>query len=245
MEKHENAENALQMLLAQITLDCSSVEENLRKIIACIAGHLETGLFLFPELALSGYRFAHLRGLTAAEIDEALDRIRQALAPGQCAVVGAPRIEENRYYNSAFVLFPDKETLTYDKITLTEADAKFFEAGAEPLIFSHRGHRFGVLICRDQNNVELIGNYRGKVDAMLHLAAHYYLPETAIRKDDKNVAFPIVRAIDSDTLWCKVNTVGHCGESLSLGSSLIALPDGTVHRQAGRFDEERLLFALD
>ena len=245
VEKHESRENALQILLAQIPLECSSVERNLHKILACIAGHQTAGLFLFPELALSGYRFAYLRSLTAAEINKALEKIRLSLGPGQCAVVGAPRIVGSRRYNSAFVLFPDKALLSYDKMTLTETDAEFFEAGEKPLIFSHRGHRFGVLICRDQNNVELIGRYRGEVDAMLHLAAHYYPPETAIRKTDKNVALPIVRALDSDALWCKVNTVGHCGRSLSLGTSLVALPNGTVLREAGRFDEEILLFAMD
>ena len=53
---------------------------------------------------------------------------------------------------------------------------------------------------------------------------------------------PIVRAIDSNTLFCKVNTVGKKKKQISLGSSMIVNAKGYVHRKANILQEELIHF---
>jgi predicted amidohydrolase len=77
---------------------------------------------------------------------------------------------------------------------------------------------------------------------LLLMSAHYYKPKESIKRIDKNIAMPIVRAIDSGTLFFKVNTVGRNKKQLSLGSSIIVSPEGYILKKAGMLQEEIIKF---
>ena len=95
--------------------------------------------------------------------------------------------------------------------------------------FVVNGIKCGVLICRDQNSPGLAHHYAKEgVKAIFLLAAHYYPPEEARKKLDKNRALPIARAVENSIYILKANAVGSQDATVSLGNSLIVSPEGSV-----------------
>ncbi len=61
---------------------------------------------------------------------------------------------------------------------------------------------------------------------------------------DKDIAMPIVRDIDTNSLFCKVNTVGDVGKKVSLGNSMIVDGNGYILRKANQSHEEIIKFKI-
>jgi predicted amidohydrolase len=232
----------MKITLAQIDIT-ASISVNLKKILKIIEENPTSHLIIFPELALTSYNFEYIASLNQQDIDNALKKIQLLLSSNdQIIVIGTSRYtHKGLIYNSAAII-SSQNILFYDKINLTEKDRKIFSSGNEIYIFNSRNFKVGIIICRDQNDLKLIQQYKDKIDIMLQLSAHYYKTEIALKKLDKNIAMPIVRAIDCNCTWIKVNTVGRCNNEISLGNSIIVSPLGEILRQANKFTEEILTF---
>lgn len=232
----------MKITLTQISAT-TSIQANIQKILDVIKKHQTSDLIVFPELALTSYDLSYITSLKHQNIENALKRIRfQLSSQKQTIVVGTSRYSHEGFiYNSAAII-SSRNILFYDKINLTEKDKKIFSQGDKIRIFNLEDFKIGITICRDQNDIELIQRYKGKIDVMVQLSAHYYESLTALKKLDKNIAMPIVRAIDCNCTWVKANTVGQCNHEISLGNSMIVSPFGEVLRQANKYTEEILTF---
>ncbi|WP_353661241.1 carbon-nitrogen hydrolase family protein [Hydrogenimonas sp. SS33] len=233
----------MKITLAQISV-AASIQLNLQKIIKIIQEHKTNNLIIFPELALTSYNLEYITSLNQQIIDEALDKIQLQLSShDQTVIVGTSRYNnEGNIYNSAAII-TTQNILYYDKINLTKKDRSLFTPGKKMQTVDIESYRIGTIICRDQNDIELIQNYKKrKIDVMVQLSAHYYETEISLKKIDKNIAMPIARAIDCSCTWIKVNTVGQFENEMSLGNSMIVSPIGEVLRQGNKFTEEIITF---
>lgn len=229
--------------LAQISIN-RNYKRNLLKIID-IMDNNEFDIIVFPELALTSYDLRNSLKLSNKKIVKSLNVIQKNLDKEQMVIVGTMIKNEEKTYNAAAVI-DQNNIVFYKKNTLTKYDSKYFNKGQEILVIKYKNNKIGLLVCRDQDNNKLINQYKiAKCDILFQLSAHYYNRKTAIKKLNKNIAMPIVRAIDSSTLFCKVNTVGKNKKKISLGSSMIVDSFGRVLRKANIFKEEIIKFYIE
>jgi predicted amidohydrolase len=230
------------MKIALAQIEPSQIIEDNYKKIESIVNYTAADLIIFPELAISSYSFKVIKNIKASIIHEYLEKI-QLLTKNSATktiIVGTPRIADNKIYNSAAII-NHRDIVFYDKVTLTEDDQQLFEAGKDFVIKEINNKRFGVIICRDQNNIDLILKYKNKVDFLIQLSAHYYEMKDILKKTDKNKALPIVRAIDVNAAFIKVNTVGLLDNQISHGNSLIVSKTGQIIRTGNTTTEEVIL----
>jgi len=180
------------------------------------------------------------------EVMDTLDIIQKQVTHNSVnVIVGVPYFERKKRFNSAIVLLTNGGRHIYHKINLTSSDEAYFKRGKEPLIFQLGNVKFGVLICRDQNDPMLAAKYKTLgADAIFILSAHFYEPIEAIRKLNKNRALPIARAVENNLFVLKANAVGSINEKISLGGSLIIDPEGFVVREGNNINEMVLSYEL-
>ena len=161
------------------------------------------------------------------------------------AVIGHAYQVKGEHYNRATVLLPNGGRYSYDKIYLTEQEEEYFNAGRDRMLFTYKGFKCGVIICRDQNYPLLARELKEMgADLLFILSAHYYEPKEARWKLEKNRAIPITRAVENKCYVFMANTVGtHLG-MISLGNSLIADPEGRLSLRPGRPGRQLSLLIL-
>ena len=141
--------------LAQINLIVGDIAGNARRVIDCaqrLRGRAD--LVVFPELTLTGYppEDLLLRPACDRRVAKALQEIASA-AVGITLVVGYPALRDGVRYNVAGVLRDGVVEAEYRKMKLPNYsvfdEPRYFEPGANALVFSQGGTRFGVSICED------------------------------------------------------------------------------------------------
>lgn len=222
-----------------------NITKNVEKILKYIKYADKKRIFLlcFPECALSGYITDHSK--------TKFESIRHGISNLQIAsdnssvslLVGTPWYYNNKIYNSAALIRPRAAIRLYHKKNLTEYDKKYFSKGHRSLSFRINGIRCGALICRDQNDPSLAMKYKN-ANILFYLSSHYYSEDEAIRKERKNKAFPIVRAIENKIYVAKADAVGKQNGQICIGSSMVVTPEGDVIAEAERHKEEILEFNL-
>ncbi|MEA3487691.1 MAG: carbon-nitrogen hydrolase family protein [Euryarchaeota archaeon] len=233
--------------VAQVKL-YNEIDANLTTISKYIslASKENIDILCFPECNITGY----VRNFTTVnqdEVTETLDIIQQQVTKvGVNVIVGTPYIERKKLFNSAIVLLTSGRRHIYHKINLTSSDEADFKKGEEPLLFRVGDAKFGVLICRDQNDPKLAHGYKTLgADAIFILSAHFYDPIEAIRKVNKNRALPIARAVENNLWVLKANAVGAVNEKISVGGSLIVDVEGFVVHEGNAISELILSYEID
>jgi NAD+ synthase (glutamine-hydrolysing) len=238
----------MKISVAQVQLS-GSLQANLDKIKAYTARALGEGVHLlaFPETALTGYVYEQFLEVDYEEVEGALGSLQDLLLnTDMCLVVGTPMRAEGHVRNSAVVLFPDGKRAVYHKRCLTAYESAYFEPGEEELLFTHRGHQVGVLVCRDQNRSEYAAALKkGGARVVCILSAHYYELVESRMKREKNAALPVVRAYENNLFVCKANSVGTIQGKISYGGSMIVDPRGIVVVRGSEQGEELLSYEAD
>lgn len=207
---------------------------NKNKIIKCIkkASDQNIDFIGFPEMALTGYTPEILSDKSLNEVvKNALDEIdKTCIASNIGAAVGHPYTKNDKLYNSVSVFLPSGKTYSYDKKYPTKAELEYFEVGKkDPLVFTYKNKKIGVMICRDQNYPDLARELKDLgADFIYILSAHFYNPKEARWKLEKNRAIPITRAVENQVYVLLSNFTGSHLGMVSLGNSLIVDPDGAV-----------------
>jgi len=232
--------------IAQVKL-YEDMEANLITISKYIsqASKEDIDILCFPECNITGYARDFTK-VNQIKVIDTLDIIqKQVTKEGVNVIVGAPYFERKQRFNSAIVLLTNGVRHIYHKINLTSYEAAYFKKGKEPLIFQLGEVKFGVLICRDQNDPMLAQEYKSLgAEALFILSAHFYEPIEAIRKLNKNRALPIARAVENNLFVLKVNAVGSINEFISLGGSLIINPEGFVVCEGDNVNEMVLSYEI-
>ena len=231
----------IDIVVAQIAISCD-IEKNYKKIVDVVKNY-KADMYIFPELSLTSYCLENV--YSQKVIEKYIKKIQQNLhLQHNLVILGSLWQEKNRFFNAA-VIINSYQLDFYYKQNLTEVDKELFSAGNEIKTVEYKGYKIGFAICRDQNDVEIFKKYKNdKVEIVILLSAHYYEVEEAILKEEKNIALPIARAIDSQVTIIKANSVKRLHNKISLGSSLIIDKNGRVLRKANRYEEEIILYTL-
>ncbi|HEX6029462.1 MAG TPA: carbon-nitrogen hydrolase family protein [Nitrososphaeraceae archaeon] len=236
----------------------TDIVQNTQKILCFMKQASERGIDLlcFPECSLTGYIVDHYK-IRMDDIKEAISAIRKASDKHNIsAIVGTSWHHNNKngndknkkikkiIYNSAVVIRPHSKIKLYFKNDLTDYDKNYFSKGDSTIKFRIKNINCGVLICRDQNNPLLAAKYRNNIDILFYLSSHYYTKSEALRKERKNKAFPIVRAIENKIYVAKADAVGKQNGFVNFGGSIVVDPGGEVIAEGRKGKEQILEFYL-
>lgn len=147
----------MKIVMAQINTLVGDIKGNTQRILdVCVdQSALGVDMVVFPELTLTGYPpedlllRQHTTDLTAA----ALERLCRDLPAELAVVVGYPRRQGDRLFNSAGVLYDGTILAEYDKQCLPNYqvfdEKRYFEAGADTCVVTIKGLPIGLTICED------------------------------------------------------------------------------------------------
>ena len=225
------------------------LSDNITKNLEAISKHVKDAhkrrisILCFPECALSGYIVNH-KETKFKDIRDAISLLQNTSNElDMSLLVGTPWVSNKRIYNSAVIIRPHQIIKMYYKNDLTDYDKKYFSKGNCTVSFNINGIKCGVLICRDQNNPFLALKYKN-ARILFFLSSHYYNKDEAKKKERKNKAFPIVRALENKTYVAKADAVGEQNGLISIGSTMVVNDKGYVIAEAQRYKEEVLKFNI-
>ncbi len=231
----------MKIAIAQINAMVGDIAGNANKILdfanrAQLAG---ASLIVTPELALCGYPPEDL--LFRDDFKQACEQALMRLA-GQVKhitlLVGHPHAENGRLYNAASLIENGKIQTTYHKQCLPNYsvfdEERYFEAGDTPLVFSHLGAKFGVMICADgwESGPALKAKQAGAEFLLSLNASPYHMDKLETRYEviaerAKETGLPIIYA----------NLVGGQDELVFDGASFVLDETGKLTQQLPSFVE--------
>lgn len=249
----------MRILLAQINPTIGDLIGNTEKILYGIsrAKELKADLVVFPELCVCGYPpddFLLLHHFISA-IKQPLAKIQEE-SKGITVIVGTPREEKKRLYNSAAV-FSDGELLGFqDKSLLPTYDVfdehRYFTPATSLNVWELCGKRVGITICED------IWQHSG----LLHEATYTFDPIAELKSSKPDFLINIsaspysvskfprrikVCSKAAESLHCPVlfcNQVGSNDGIIFGGHSAYLGSDGKLLQCAKGFEEDYMLVDL-
>lgn len=122
------------------------LEDNLPKILSYILSS-DADFVLFPEMSLTGYHGKFSDKAVRSAWRQIAAACRQSYVT---ALVGTGCREDGQTYIQTRIFSDEGKVLgTHEKIIPTSGDREFCVPGTELRVFTHRGIRFGCLICND------------------------------------------------------------------------------------------------
>ena len=218
-----------------------------RAVIADRIADLPSGvdLAVFPEYALTGFVGDDRLYEAALSRDApAIERLRDRAVEAELAVTfGFVEAAGDAYYNATAYVAPDGELTVYRKRHLWGAESAWLTAGSEPVVVDTPAGRAGVVTCYDLNFVARSAELaRPEIELLLVGGAW----PAAYTENWRLLCR--ARALDG-VRW--VVAAGRTGEGggetdtqLYGGRSLVARPDGGIHRELDR-GERDLVTELD
>ena len=146
----------MKISLAQINPTVGDIKANYKLIVkhAKIALGKNSEILITPELSICGYppEDLLLNNDFVDECNKSLLKIAKKF-PKLRIIVGHPRNVKGLLFNSASILYKGKIEKTYDKQTLPNYgvfdEKRYFNPGSKSVTFTHKGKKFGLLICED------------------------------------------------------------------------------------------------
>lgn len=225
------------------------LERNLSSIKRWIARAADQGVDIlnFPETSLTGYIYDAFLQVREEDVLRSIDQLKKITQEmGVSIILGTPFWENSQMYNSVAVLLKDGRQYVYHKNHLVSYESDYFSAGHEILTFELEELTFSTIVCRDQSFPELARrNKEAGAQVLFISCAHFYPPNEARLKIDKNRALPIARASENQMFVCKANSIGTIQGRINLGHSIIVGPNGIVLSEAGETQEELLAIDID
>ena len=231
----------VKIALAQINCIVGDIEGNANKIIDYANRAYEGGasLIITPELALCGYPPEDLlfRDDFNATCEKALQHIADNL-PAITLLIGHPHKKNSQLYNATSVIENGTITATYHKQCLPNYsvfdEERYFEAGDTPLVFSHCGTKFGVMICADGwESAPALKAKQAGAELLLSLNASPY------HMDKLETRYEVLkeRVTETGLPIIYTNLVGGQDELVFDGASFVLDSTGKVTQQLPSFIE--------
>ncbi len=230
--------------IAQLNFLVGGIEQNARRVIeAARAARFQAQVIVFPELALTGYppEDLLLRDDFIQRVEQALEQVL-AQAQGIHLVLGYPRREEGKLYNTVGVL-RDGEILTeYRKQLLPNYsvfdEKRYFTPGDRAAIFKLREVSIGLTICEDIWSPEPVAQAKAAgAQLLLNLNASPFHTgkaperESLLQQRARDNALPIVYT----------NLVGGQDELVFDGGSFVVDAQGELTQRLPFYREAREL----
>jgi len=194
----------------------------------------KTDLAVLPETFSTGFTM-NIEPLADEADGITVNIIKKWAADYKMAVAGSFIAKDNgKYYNRAFFITPEGDSLFYDKRHLFQMghEDQYFTAGDKRLVVSYRGWNICLLVCYDLRFPVWSRNVNNEYDLLIYCANW---PEA--RKKVWKILLQ-ARAIENMSYVCGVNRVGIDGKGFTYrGDSLIISPKGKKLADAGKREE--------
>jgi len=221
---------------------------NARRVIDCaerLRGRAD--IVVFPELTLTGYppEDLLLRPACDARVARALHEIAEA-AVGITLVVGYPALRDGVRYNVAGVLRDGVVETEYRKMQLPNYsvfdERRYFEPGANAVVFRQGDVRFGLTICEDiWFDMPVQRAAAAGAQILLNLNASPFHQGKAVERE----ALVADRAARFGVSVIYVNLVGGQDELVFDGGSFVIDAKGALRHRAPFFTESETLVRVD
>ncbi len=219
----------------QFEVATGNAEENLKriqKLLPAREGLDPLDLLLLPEMALSGFDYAHLPRLADA-MQPAIRQLLEMVHDITDHIALSIPFRANGFVHNRFILLSTgtgtEPLATYDKIHCIGhggfRETDFIEPGKEVKTVDVRGWRLGLSVCYDLRFPEL---YRMQRPDLILLPAQW--PAT---RHEHLLLLARARAIENQSYLILCNMTGQAGRLSFLGNSQIIDPGGTVLVDAG------------
>jgi NAD+ synthase (glutamine-hydrolysing) len=239
-----NTEPRLRIGLAQLNFLVGDAQGNAARVIesvarASAAAGPKPDLLLFPELTLSGYPPEDLlfHGGFRQAIERALTAVRDAVR-GMGVIVGYPEYVGRDIYNAAALLCDGALLANHRKSELPNYkvfdEKRYFRAGSEPTVFTHRGFRIGLLVCEDIWECDAARQAR---DAGAELLVIINASPFEVHKQAEREHVVRGRIADVKLPVAYVNMLGGQDELVFDGNSFVMDAAGQVVMRAPGFEE--------
>jgi rfaE bifunctional protein nucleotidyltransferase chain/domain len=222
----------LKLSLPQIEVK-DDLEINLKKIKDFI--QISKGdLVIFPELALTGYKF-RFSSFSQEIINSALQEIQKLTHIYKKSVlIGAPFYKNNQIYNATYFISSQKIEVVAEKFLLFPEIDKNFTPGKKRKLIEINGFKLGVIICFELRSPEIIRNLIKEGMDILVVAAQW--PEARINHWESLLK---ARAIENQIFVVGINAISEIDNIKILGKSLAFSPLGNPLSEVS--EEEKII----
>lgn len=234
---------ATAIALAQLNPHMGNIAANVDRLVEARAQAAKGGaqIIVAPEMYLSGYQCDDLvlRSDFMAEVAAGLDKLAALTADGGPAIiVGAPWAQDDRIYNSVFVLDDGAIKARRDKVGLPTYsvfdDGRNFTPGPMPGPVLVRGWRLGLPICEDiwtADVVECLAESGAEIIVSINGSPF------EIGKRDRRIANAVARVTECGLPLVYVALVGGQDEVVYDGASFALNADGSLAAHLPSFSE--------
>ena len=234
---------ATAIALAQLNPHMGNIAANVDRLVEARAQAAKGGaqIIVAPEMYLSGYQCDDLvlRSDFMAEVAAGLDKLAALTADGGPAIiVGAPWAQDDRIYNSVFVLDDGAIRARRDKVGLPTYsvfdDGRNFTPGPMPGPVLGRGWRLGLPICEDiwtADVVECLAESGAEIVVSINGSPF------EIGKRDRRIANAVARVTECGLPLVYVALVGGQDEVVYDGASFALNADGSLAAHLPSFSE--------
>lgn len=164
----------MNIALIQFNPVWENIEANLKTLTTKINSITEkVDLIVLPEMFSTGFSMSP-QPIAEAENGKTVQWMIEIAKSKQIAIAGSLIIVENeKYYNRLFFVFPDGSFQTYNKRHLFSlaGEEKVFESGNEKLIVNYKGWKICPLICYDLRFPVFSRNGNEVYDLLIYVAS--------------------------------------------------------------------------
>lgn len=239
----------MRIALAQLNTVVGDVVGNTARVVDALRRAEDEGasLLLVPELAVAGYppEDLLLRPSFAARTRRAIEEIAEA-STDTLAVVGFVDWSHDAY-NAAAVVGGGEVHAVYRKRFLPNYgvfdEARYFQAGASPLVIDVGDARIGIVICEDIWYSAPVASdlAAAHLDLICCVSASPYHQGKAASRE----RMLATRASDAAAALAFCNLVGGQDELIFDGNSTLFDAEGNITARCDSFDEDFIVASLD
>ena len=228
--------------LAQLNATVGDLSGNNQKVMEAweIARDERSDLIAFPEMFITGYNPQDLILKTAFQkaATSSIEQIATACSQGPAIAIGGPFCDDDKLYNSYYILSNGKIQAVIKKHHLPNEEVfdevRLFSSGNVDGPFQIGKMRIGSPICEDAWHTDIVETLAetGAQTLLVPNGSPYYRGKTDIRQ---NVM--VSRVVESGLPLVYLNLVGGQDDQVFDGGSFVLNPGGELVLQLPQFEE--------
>ena len=237
-----NMSDKFKISLAQLNATVGDLSGNTQKVMEAweIARDQRSDLIAFPELFITGYNPQDLILKTAFQkaATSSIEQIATACSQGPAIAIGGPFCDDDKLYNSYYILADGKIQAVIKKHHLPNEEVfdevRLFSSGNVDGPFQIGKMRIGSPICEDAWHTDIVETLAetGAQTLLVPNGSPYYRGKTDIRQ---NVM--VSRVVESGLPLVYLNLVGGQDDQVFDGGSFVLNPGGELVLQLPQFEE--------
>ena len=237
-----NMSDEFKITLAQLNATVGDLSGNNQKVMEAweIARDERSDLIAFPEMFITGYNPQDLILKTAFQkaATSSIEQIATACSQGPAIAIGGPFCDDDKLYNSYYILADGKIQAVIKKHHLPNEEVfdemRLFSSGNVDGPFQIGKMRIGSPICEDAWHTDIVETLAetGAQTLLVPNGSPYYRGKTDIRQ---NVM--VSRVVESGLPLVYLNLVGGQDDQVFDGGSFVLNPGGELVLQLPQFEE--------